>query len=86
MLTREEVVQDQRYRRVLIATVLVIAAAISGFEIGRTTAETSLTSHTSVAEQVAARMPRLGPMSESDRTRYEVHRKMNRIGPLHPGG
>jgi hypothetical protein len=83
MLAHQEVVQDQRYRRVLIAVVLVVTTAVLSFGIGRTTAET-----TSVARPVIVErpVPRLGPMSRSDRTRYEVYRKLNRIGPLQPGG
>jgi hypothetical protein len=82
MLARQDVVQDQRYRRAMIAVVLVVTA-VSGFGIGRTTAETRHEPREAIAE---APIPHLRPMSGSDRTRYEVYRKLNRIGPLHTGG
>jgi hypothetical protein len=82
MLAHQEVVQDRRYRRAIIAAVFVVAA-ISGFGIGRTTAETRHAPGEAIA---GAPIPHLGPMSRSDRTRYEVYRKLNRIGPLHAGG
>jgi hypothetical protein len=84
MLARQEVGEDQRYRRGLIVVVLVGTTAVLSFGIGRTTAETtSRVPRPVIAERP---IPPLGPMSRSDRTRHEVYRKLNRIGPLQPGG
>jgi hypothetical protein len=80
MLARQEVGQDQQYRRALIVLLLVVAVLL-GFGIGRTTAETADAPRVAIAERP---IPRIGPMSRSDHIRYEVYRKLNRIEPLHP--
>jgi hypothetical protein len=78
-------VQDHRYRRVLIAAVLVAVATASGFGIGRTTAGTT-GPRADAGAQLSRPIQNLGPMSDSDHTRYEVYRKLNRIGPLRSDG
>lgn len=64
--------RTKRSTKWALAAVLALAAA-SGFEIGRTTAP----SHPASFEERP--ILRVGPMSASDRTRFKVYRKMNRI-------
>jgi hypothetical protein len=74
MLATSELRTDRPYRRALAAAILVLAGG-SGFAIGRATAASPATAEESP-------IPSVGAMSEGDRTRFEVHRKMNRIlGP-----
>jgi len=72
MIASSELRTKRSNKWVIAAAVLALAAA-SGFEIGRTTAPSR--------PATVERRPivTIGPMSASDRTRFKVYRKMNRI-------
>jgi hypothetical protein len=84
-MTRQQSDPDHPYRRLRIPAMLVAVALVAGIAIGRSTAGTPTTPAATEAHNVGT-ISSVGPMSASDRTRYEVYRRMNRIIATKSGG